>query len=99
MSKHGQHKGDSFDQTKARGNNNPSQSQTITTGTYKKKETYAQQAREHKDPEPQAQAARHEWNPDTREHPTNEGSTRARDSDITSGRSGSDSNASRRSRG
>ena len=99
MSKHGQHKGDSFDQTKARGNNNPSQSQTITTGTYKKKETYAQRAREHKDPEPQAQATRNERNPDTREHPTNEGSTRARDSDITSGRSGSDSNASRRSRG
>jgi len=99
MAKQGQHKDDAFDQTKSRGHNNPSQSQTITTGTYKKKETYAQQAREHQDTEPLAQAARNDWNPDTREHPTNEGSPRARDSDITGGRSGSDSDASRRTRG
>jgi hypothetical protein len=95
MAKQGQHKNDAFDQTKSRGNNNPSENQTITTGTYKKQETYAQQKREHKNTAPQAQAAHNDWNPDTREHPTNEGSTRARDSDITGGRSGSDSNASR----
>ena len=99
MAKQGQHKGDSHDQTKAKGHNNPSKSQTITTGSYKKPETYAKQAAEHKDPHKQPQAAEHEWNPDTRDKPSIEGSTRARDSDITGGRSGSDSNASAGTRG
>jgi hypothetical protein len=95
MAKQGQHHHDSHDNAKSRGHNNPSQSQTVTAGTPKKQETYAQRAREHKHPEPQAQAARHDWNPDTRDKPTIEGSPRARDSDITSGRSGSRSNASK----
>jgi hypothetical protein len=33
MAKQGQHKGDSHDQTKSKGHNNPSKSQTITTGS------------------------------------------------------------------
>ena len=97
MAKQGQHKNDSNDPRKAKGNNNPSKSQTITTGTYKKEETYAQRAREGKNPEPQAQAARNEWNEDTRDKPSVEGSTRARN--PRSGRSGSDSNTSAGSRG
>jgi hypothetical protein len=99
MAKQGQHKGDSHDQAKSKGHNNPSKSQTITTGTYKKPETYAKQAAEHKDPHKQPQAAKNEWNPDTRDKPSTEGSTRARDSDIAGGRRGSDSNASAGTRG
>ena len=72
---------------------------TVTTGTPKKQETYQQQAAEGKDTDPQPQAARNEWNEDTRDKPSNEDSTRARDSDIGSGRSGSDSNASKGTQG
>jgi hypothetical protein len=99
MAKQGQHKGDAHDQTKSKGHNNPSKSQTITTGTYKKRETYQKQAAEHRDPHKQPQAAKNEWNPDTRDKPSIVGSPRARDSDITGGRSGSDSNASAGTRG
>jgi hypothetical protein len=95
MAKHGQHNHDSRDSDKSRGNNNPSQSQTITTGTYKKEETYAERAREHQDPEPVAQQQRNDWNPDTRDKPSLAGSTRARKGDLDSGRNGSDSNADR----
>ena len=97
MAKQGQHENDSDDQRKTKGHNNPSKSQTITTGSYKKQETYAKRAREGKDPEPQAQAARIDWNEDTRDKPTIEGATRARE--VRSGRSGSDSNAGAGSRG
>jgi hypothetical protein len=97
MAKQGQHKNDSHDQTKSRGRNNPSKSQTITTGTYKKQETYQKQAAEHKDPGRQAQAAKNDWNEDTRDQPSIQGSTRARE--VRSGRSGSDSNADAGSRG
>jgi len=92
MAKSGQHKQDSNDPRISKGHTNPSESQTITTGTYKKQETYQERAREHKDPEPQAQAKRNDWNPDTRDKPSIEGSTRARN--IRSGRSGSSSNES-----
>lgn len=92
MAKQGQHKDDSHDQTKSKGPNNPDKSVTITTGSYKKPETYAQQAREHRDTDPPAQADRNDWHEDTRDTPSIEGSTRARN--PRSGRSGSDSNAS-----
>src|SRR5438876_1005504 len=67
MAKQGQHQNDVNDQQKSRGHNNPSKSMTITTGTPKKKETYAQQAREHKDPAKQPQAQKNEWIDDTRD--------------------------------
>lgn len=95
MSKQGQHNKDSRDSDVSRGHNNPDKSVTITAGTPKKKETSAEQARRHEDPGKQAQAQKHTWQEDTREHPTNENSPRARDSDISNGRNGSDSNASR----
>ena len=99
MSKQGQHHNDQHDYDKSKGPNNPKKSVTVTAGSPKKKETYDAQAREHKDPGKQAQAQKNEWNEDTRDKPTIEDSPRARDSDITGGRSGSDSNAGRHSRG
>jgi hypothetical protein len=101
MAKQGQHKNDAFDQTKSPGRNNPSQSQMITTGTYKKSETYEQQKRERKPTNNQAQAAPPPSNLErSNEHPRNATrGVRARASDITGNRSGSDSNASRRTRG
>ena len=98
MAKAGQHHNDAADGAKPRGHerskghNNPSRSQKITTGSYKKPETYARQAAEHKDPHKQPQARENPWNEDIRDEVTTQGSTRARDSDITGGRSGSDSN-------
>ena len=105
MAKKGQHKNDAIDQAKprghekSRGHNNPSKSVTITTGSYKKPETYEKQRFEGEDPHKQAQAQKNEWTTDLRDKPTIEGSTRARDSSVSSGRSGSESNASRKNRG
>jgi len=97
MAKQGQHHGDARDQDVSRGHNNPSKSMTITTGTYKKKETYRKQAAEHKDPDVQAQAAKNEWIEDT--HITKPPDERTRARRPRSGRSGSDSNADSGTRG
>ncbi|MGH2351497.1 MAG: hypothetical protein ACRDI2_24610 [Chloroflexota bacterium] len=103
MAKQGQHKNDAHDKTKSKGHNNPSKSVTITTGSYKKQATYHKQEVEHTDWQKQPQAAKNEWNEDTRDKPTTEGSPRARSGDMSrSGRahsSGSDSNASSKTRG
>ena len=99
MAKQGQHNNDAQDRDTSKGHNNPAKSMTITAGNVKKQETYEQQAREHKDPGKQAQAHKNEWNEDTRDKASIAGSTRARDSDISGERSGSDSNADRKSRG
>ncbi len=53
MAKQGQHNNDAHDYDKSKGPNNPSKSVTITTGTYKKKETYAKQAAQRQDPHKQ----------------------------------------------
>jgi hypothetical protein len=82
MAKQGQHNNDARDSDKSRGPNNPSKSVTITTGTYKKQETYAKQAAEGSDPHKQAQAADNSWNPDTRDKPSIAGSPRARKGDL-----------------
>jgi hypothetical protein len=103
MAKQGQHHNAAVDTSKPRGHersrgpNKPSQSQTMTTGPYKKKETYQRQAAEHENPHDPAQAAKNNWNDDIRDEPTIEGSTRARN--PRSGRSGSDSDAGSGSRG
>src|SRR5919199_6012762 len=103
MAKQGQHQNDSNDKTKSKGPNHPDKSTTITTGSYKKPETYAKQAREHDDPGKQPQAAKNAWNEDTRDQVSIEDSPRASSGDLSrSGRahgSGSDSNASSGSRG
>jgi hypothetical protein len=103
MPKEGQHRNDAHDYAKSKGHNKPRKSTTIFTGTYKKPETYRKQAIEHKDPGVLPQAAKNVWNEDTRDKPTIEGSPRARIGDMSrSGRaraSGSDSNASKKTRG
>jgi hypothetical protein len=87
---------------KSRGRNRPERSQEITTGTYKKRETYRQQAFDESgrtaDVRPQS-ANREPYNPDIRDAPdTTTGSTRARDSSLH-GRSGSESNRDAGTRG
>lgn len=100
MAKAGQHHNDAADgakprgQEKSKGRNKPSETQTITTGSYKKPETYKEQAYAHKDPHKRAQAVENPWNEDIREDVSIQGSTRARDSDLSGGRGGSRSNAS-----
>jgi hypothetical protein len=103
MAKQGQHQDDANDKDKSPGNNNPSKSVEVTTGNYKKPETYQRQAAEHKANNEEAQHARHDWNEDTRDKPSIEDSVRARDSDLSASggksRSGSDSNADTGTRG
>jgi hypothetical protein len=104
MAKQGQHNNDARDSDKSKGHNNPKKSVTITAGTPKKQETYAEQARNHEDPGKQAQAKKNEWNEDTRDpvraaRQADGTATRAREGDLTGNRSGSDSDASRRTRG
>jgi len=64
----------------------------ITTGTYKKPETYRKQANEHEDPHRGPQWQKNEWDNETRSEPTNDGSTRY-GAHEKGHRSGSDSNA------
>ncbi len=99
MAKQGQHNNDSNDPDKSKGHNNPGKSVTITTGSVKKQETYEKQAAEHRAGNRQAEAARNDWDEDTRDKPSIENSPRARDSDIGSGRGGSDSDAGTSTRG
>lgn len=109
MAKAGQHHNDAADSSKprghekSRGRNHPDRSQVIATGTPKKRETYQKQARAHSsntgDRSTEA-ANTNPWNDDIREQPdTTTGSTRARDSDLSGDRGGSDSNASRHTQG
>jgi hypothetical protein len=97
VAKQGQHERDANDPRVSKGHNNPDKSVTITTGSYKKRETTREQHARHEDADRQAQADKNEWREDTRDEPTNAGSTRARE--TRSGRSGSDSNADTKSRG
>jgi hypothetical protein len=99
MPKDGQHNDDAHDYDKSKGTNNPDKSVDMSTGTPKKQETYARQAAERDNPAKQAQADHDEWNEDTRDKPTIQDSPRARESDIGGGRSGSDSSASKGTRG
>jgi hypothetical protein len=110
MPKRGQHHNDAVDTAKprghetSRGRNRPDRTEPITTGSYKKPETYAQQAFEHSgntsDRMPQARPEDFDaFGLDIRESPSNQGSTRARDSDLSGGRSGSDSNQDAGTRG
>jgi hypothetical protein len=99
MAKQGQHNKDARDPDRSPGHNNPAKSVEITTGSSKRKDTYRKQAIAHEDPGKVAQHDKNEWQPDTRDPRRAQNKTRARQSDLTGGRSGSDSNASRRSRG
>ena len=90
MAKQGQHKNDLNDQTKSKGRNRPDQSMAMTSGSYKKPETYRMQAIMRQATNKLGQTAKEPgWN----EHPGwshDKSSTRARH--PRSGRSGSKSN-------
>jgi hypothetical protein len=105
MPKRGQHHNDAVSTAKprghetSRGRNHPDRSEPIATGTYKKPSTYAKEAAAHSgktsDRRPQATPEDFDaFGLDIRESPSNQGSTRARKSDLSGGRSGSDSNES-----
>ncbi|HEX6512239.1 MAG TPA: hypothetical protein VF157_08075 [Chloroflexota bacterium] len=91
MAKQGMQKDDLNDQRQSKGRNRPDQSMAMTTGNYKKPDTYLMQAMQHRPTNKPGQMAREpEWN----EHPgwtRDKTSTRARR--PGSGRSGSQSNA------
>jgi hypothetical protein len=99
MPKRGQHNNDSDDKDKSKGHNNPDKSVDVNMGTPKKQETYKQQAARHQATDRLGAPARNDWDEDTRLEPSVEGSTRARRGDLDSGRSGSDSNASKGTEG
>ena len=107
MAKSGQHHNSGLNSSHprghetSRGRNRPERSQEITTGTYKKPETYQKQAREHSSGTADANRGAtnaNPWNDDIRDEPTNSGSTRAREQSLH-GRSGSDSNTDSGTRG
>jgi hypothetical protein len=85
MAKQGQRQNDASGPTSGR--NNPKQSMEITTGTPKKRATYAERARQGKDPDPVAQHAKPERS--TRDHRDESG---LRIDSPAGRRSGSDSN-------
>jgi hypothetical protein len=96
VSKKGQHHNKALDHSqprgheKSEGNNDPSKSVKITSGSVKKQETYEAQARRHDDPGKAGQNQKNEWHDDLQR--PDDMKLRARDSDIDSGRSGSRSN-------
>jgi len=104
MSKKGQHHGDAVDAQRPRGHehsrgpNNPSKSVEITTGSYKKPETYEAQVRAGEDPDRPAQHDKNEWQGDVRPATTNQGATRY-GHHAEEHRGGSDSNADAGTRG
>ena len=91
MAKQGQHNNDSNDPDQSRGPNKHKESVVITTGSYKKPETYREQALHHLATNKVAQHDKNEWRPNTLEEPH----VQARDRNPRKRhRSGSDSNAS-----
>ncbi len=92
MARQGQHPHDANDQNVSTGRNNPSKSQDITTGSYKKPETYKEQAAKHEDPGKTGQHAKAPHVVDTRDTASHEADSEARALDA-SHRSGSDSDA------
>ncbi len=93
MPKQGKHHNDANDPDVARGHNNPAKSTPSTTGAPKRRETYEAQAREHRNTAKEAQHAKNELHQQTPRHLTR------KDREGVSDRSGSDSNADRKSRG
>lgn len=65
MAKQGQHHNDHNDPDVSRGPNEPEKATPITTGTYKKPETYEEQMAKHENPDPQPQYAKNEWHNQT----------------------------------
>lgn len=93
MAKQGQHKHDVNDPRISRGHNNHRDSTPITTGSYKKPETYRKQALNHEPTDRQGQDQKNEWLPNTRVR------TSAKRAAEGEHRSGSDSGSSTETRG
>ena len=70
MAKQGMHENDHNDQDVSRGQNKLDKSVEVTTGDYKKAETYAKQAREQKNTGKAAQHGNNEWLEDTHQEPS-----------------------------
>jgi hypothetical protein len=90
VAKQGQHNNDFNDPDKARGPNKHEESMIITTGSYKKPETYREQAIHHQATDRPGQCDKNEWKTDMREpreFPSRASHARRHH------RSGSDSNA------
>jgi hypothetical protein len=87
MAKQGQHNNDHNDQDVSHGPNHHDRSTEITTGSYKKKETYEQQAREHQNSDTVGEHDQNEWQADTHHAPSR------KDQVGDSTRDGGDSNA------
>jgi len=96
MAKQGQHKDDGHDPSKSKGPNNPDKSVTITTGSYKKKETTRAQHARGEDADRPAQFDKNEWTEAPREP---QGTSGTRGASSRANRDGSDSNASKKSQG
>jgi hypothetical protein len=98
MAKQGQHKHDANDQNVSHSHNKPDQSQAIVTGSYKKQETYKKQAALHEDPGKTGQHAKVHNIDDTRDNITHEANSE-RLTQEPAGRTGSESNQDKGSRG
>jgi len=83
MAKQGQHRNSAHDKAVSKGNNDPSKSVTITTGSPKNQESYMKDVHAGRDPYKPAQAKKNDWNEDTRDKPSIEGSPRARSGDMS----------------
>jgi hypothetical protein len=98
MAKQGQHKNDPIQSGHkikghevSRGPNDRSKSVEITTGSYKKPESYAADVYARRDPYKAGQHDKNDWDGDLRAEPTTAGSPRA--GSTRSGRPGSESGA------
>lgn len=92
MAKQGQHHNDHNDPDVSRGHNEHEKSTPITTGNYKKPETYREQMYNHEQPNKQAQDAKNEWHNQTPQQLTKKDL-------VGDDRSGSRSNESTGTRG
>lgn len=92
MAKQGQHHNDHNDPDVSRGPNEHEKATPITTGTYKKRETYEAQMRNHEDPDPLPQDKKVHWSEQTPQQLTKKDL-------VGDDRSGSRSNESSGTRG
>lgn len=92
MPKQGQHHKDGNDPDVSRGHNNPKKSTPITTGSYKKPETYKKEEYEHENPDKLPQDHEPHWYESTPKK-------LSKKDRVGDQRTGSDSDASNKTRG
>ncbi len=98
MPKQGQHPHDGNDENVSKSHNNPSKSEEIVTGSYKKPETYKKQAALHQDPSKTTQHAKVHNIGDTRDTASHKAESELLGQEPHK-RSGSDSDQSKSSWG